>query len=611
MTRRWSAVVIAVVALAVMAPPLIRGDVFSLRDHNGYFQPMRWFTAVELRNGRLPLWNPYNASGEPWLANPQTGVFYPPTWLFAVVPFPRAYILFLLLHMALLGGSACALLGRRVSASSALIGAVSMMVCGPLLSLLDVSNNYATFAWLPLVLWCAVAGVSARISALVIAMSFLAGEPFFASLGAFAFAMLRWRTPRQLLLTALGAAGLTAVQLFPFLEILRGSDRAGTRAPFEMLRDSMPPRDWLRIGLPPHPVGSFDPALHQHFLPLVYCGGIVVLLALLAAATSFRRRDVQVALAVVLASIIASAGSYLAPVAWLYVHLPLKVFRYPARLMAIGALAIAILAAIGWEWIAAHVTWRWLALVVAAAIAVDGLARAVPLLESKPFSPHPVPHAAIIGRDSKFLRLADASWMDQGAWIEGYLNLYDRRFDAYTAAPLANARYLEMYDDAAQTGRLELLDTMSIGYVLASRRLPAPFVPMERVRGVTVYRNPLALPMAYFRGDDGRYSQVTFVSFTTSSARVYVDVKSPGVVILTQQEAPGWEAAVDGARAESSAPVSGVFRAVRVPRGHHVVDWKYRPWTLRAGAACTFLASAWLLFGVRAMRSRQAFVKRV
>ncbi len=594
MMRRWAAIVIAVIALAALARPLFRGEVLSLRDHAGYFQPMRWFTASELHNGRLPLWNPYNASGEPWLANPQTGVFYPPTWLFTVLPFARAYILYLLL---------------RVSVPSALIGAASMMVCGPLLSLLDVSNNYATFAWLPLVLWCAIADASPRVSALVIAMSFLAGEPFFASLGAIAFAALRFRTPRQLVSTALGAAGLSAVQLFPFLEMLRGSDRAGTRAPFRMLGDSMPPSDWLRIVIPPHAAGVFDPALHQHFLPIIYCGVIVVLLALLAAATSFRRVDAQVALVVLIVSVVAAGGSYLAPVAWLYEHLPLKVFRYPARLMAPGALGIAILAALGWEWIAARVTWRWLALAVVAAIAVDGLVRAAPLLESVPFSPHPVPHAGIIGRDAKFLRLSESSWMDQNAWIEGYLNLYDRRFDAYTAAPLVNARYLALYDDVVRTGKVELLDTMSIGYVLASRRLPPPFVLVERVRGVAVYRNPLVLPMAYFQGDDGRYSPVTFASFTTSSAHVVVDVRSSGVVILTQQDAPGWEVAVEGVPTDATLRVNGVFRGVRVPKGRHGVDWTYRPWPLRAGAGCTFLAVVWLLFGARAMRPRLAFVK--
>src|ERR1700686_2661497 len=141
-----------------MSSPIRHDEVFSRRDHLGYSQPMRWFTAVELQSGRLPLWNPYSASGEPWLANPQTGVFYPPGWLFEVVPFARAYVLFLLLHMLLLGGGSFLLFSRRVSAPSAMIGAESVMVCGPLLSLLDVSNNYTTFAWLPLVLWCAVAG---------------------------------------------------------------------------------------------------------------------------------------------------------------------------------------------------------------------------------------------------------------------------------------------------------------------------------------------------------------------------------------------------------------------------------------------------------------------
>jgi hypothetical protein len=497
-----------------------------------------------------------------------------------------------------------------VSGPSALIGALSIMVCGPLLSLLDVSNNYATFAWLPLVLWCAVAGARPRTSALVIAMSFLAGEPFFAALGALAFALLRWRSPRQLAVTALGALGLAAVQLLPFLEMLRGSDRTGARVPSELLRDSMPPRDWLRIALPPQRNVLFDPALHQHFLPIIYCGGIVVVLALLAVVTSLRRRDAQVALAVMIVIVIAAAGSYLAPVAWLYIHLPLKVFRYPARLVAVGAFAIATLAAIGWEWTAARVTWRWLAFAVAAAIAIDGLVHGMPLLESLPFSPHPVPHAAIVGRDAKFLRLSGPSWIDKGAWIDGYINLYDRRFNAGTAAPLTNARYLELYDAALQNGRLELLDTMSIGYLVAGRRLPPPFVPVDYVRGVAVYRNPHVLPMAYFRGDDGRYSSAAFVSLNTSSARIGVDVRSPGLVILTQQDAPGWEAAVDGVRASPAPRVGGVFRGVRVPKGHHIIDWVYRPWSLRIGAACTCLALAWWLFGMRAMRSPRAFVKR-
>ena len=72
--RRLSFALLALLALLLFARPLVRGEVFTFRDHSDYFQPLRYFTAFELRHGRLPLWNPYNASGESWLANPQTGV---------------------------------------------------------------------------------------------------------------------------------------------------------------------------------------------------------------------------------------------------------------------------------------------------------------------------------------------------------------------------------------------------------------------------------------------------------------------------------------------------------------------------------------------------------
>ena len=48
-----------------------------------YFDVIRelypWKTVVigELKNGKFPLWNPYNFSGAPLLANYQSQVFYP------------------------------------------------------------------------------------------------------------------------------------------------------------------------------------------------------------------------------------------------------------------------------------------------------------------------------------------------------------------------------------------------------------------------------------------------------------------------------------------------------------------------------------------------------
>src|SRR5213596_23940 len=113
-------VVIAIVSLLAFARPLLRNEVPPFRDHSDYFQPLRWFTAQELRQGRLPLWNVYNASGERWLANPQTGIFYPPAWLFLALPFATAYTLFLALHVMLAGCGAFLFFIRFASNGAAL-----------------------------------------------------------------------------------------------------------------------------------------------------------------------------------------------------------------------------------------------------------------------------------------------------------------------------------------------------------------------------------------------------------------------------------------------------------------------------------------------------------
>ncbi|MDQ3283797.1 MAG: glycosyltransferase 87 family protein, partial [Acidobacteriota bacterium] len=234
--HRFALALIALLASILFLPSLVTGDVFTLRDHFDYFQPLRWFTAQELSAGHLPFWNPYNASGEPWLANPQTGVFYPPTWLFLALPFATAFQLYLLLHLLLLGCGAYLLFARRASSGAALIGAIAFMFSGPVLSLLDVQNNLATLAWIPLVLWCAAEGAWRR-GGLALAAAFLAGEPFFAALAALLYVCVRRK--RDVIGTALIAFGASAIQLLPFLEFVAHSDRAGGMEDALVLRDSM------------------------------------------------------------------------------------------------------------------------------------------------------------------------------------------------------------------------------------------------------------------------------------------------------------------------------------------------------------------------------------
>jgi hypothetical protein len=600
MTRRTAFAVITVLTLVVFARPLLRNEVFSFRDHGDYFQPLRWFTATELQHGRLPLWNAYSASGEPWLANPQTGVFYPPAWLFLILPFTTAYTLYLFLHVVLLGCGAYLLFARLTRpGAAALAAAVALTFSGPSMSLLDVSNNLTTFAWIPLIVWCAISGVSARASAAAIAMSFLAGEPFFAAVGALLFVIARRRGVRDLVDVALTSFALSSIQLLPFLSMVIGSDRAhGGLTPAQLLQDSMPLRDWLRVSIPANlGASAFDPHLEEHFIPIVYLGGLTILFALIGAIVARRRGLGWMAL--IAACILIGAGSHLTAVAELLIRLPVALFRYPARVLPLAALGICALAAIGCDRVIRSPRWQ---IVLALLIFVDVFVQIQPLLVTAPFNTHRVPYPPAIGRDAKIVRIDIKRDFDRDAWIAGYLNLYERRFDVWTAAPIVSQRYATLVQSALAHRDMAALDALSVGYVLAPGAL-VDFQPLMTFRGAFVHRNRGARSLAYIRDDaTHRMSQVTSLAFTPSS--VFIDLVAPadGDVVVTQQAAPGWSVTVDGM--DATPHEISVFRAVHVTPGHHAVKWIYRPRSLIIGAVLTLAALARMLFSTM-------FVKRV
>jgi hypothetical protein len=590
--HRFAFALLALLAVLVFLPALLKREVFTLRDHFDYFQPIRAFTADELKAGRLPLWNPYSASGEPWLANPQTGVFYPPAWLFLVLPFETAYVLFLLLHLTILGWGAYLLFARRAPPGAAMVGAAALMFSGPVLSLLDVTNNFATLAWIPLVLWCALSGAWRR-GAVVLALAFLGAEPFFAALAALMYVVVRRH--RDVLATALLAFGLSAVQLIPFLEFAASSDRAGGMEDSLILLHSMHLRDWLNALLP----NAVTTA--QQFIPVLYMGVGVIALAIVGIAMGSResatRREVAGWLVLLVAAVALSTG----PV-WLS-RLPLTLFRYPARLVPFAALAIAGLAVIGWQRL--RVDRRWLDLLIVLVIAADLLVRARPLLETAPFRRNVVPYDASIGATAKFLRFGEiVDTSQRAAWMSGYLNLYDRRFDVFTAAPLASAPYVRLYRRLLQDARPDAFAYAGVAYILTRDHPPSPWYQVAASGGIRVFRNPQAFPMAaHFTPGSASVRRAEW-TVDTSSARITVNAPGDGIVVLRQQPARGWRVTVDGKRAEPLV-VDGIFRGVNVAKGHHEILWTYRPPSLFIGAALTLMTLATMQNFAFVKRSRE------
>ncbi|HUP46486.1 MAG TPA: YfhO family protein [Thermoanaerobaculia bacterium] len=641
--HRFAFALIATLVAVLFLGPVIRREVFVVRDHTDYFQPLRFFTTVHLRGLALPHWNPYSASGEPWLANPQTGVFYPPAWLFLFLPFHTAYMLFLAAHLAILGCGAYLLFARSVSKEAALVGGVAIAFSGPVLSLLDVSNNLTTFAWVPWVLWSVHRPVRA---ALFLALAFLGGEPFFAALAAFLYVAVRvipsgseesggrggaWK---DILLTAVAAFGLSAMQLLPFLEMVRGSDRAAGLSAAEMFRESMAPADWLRVAIPPRlSGGGFDHALSQHFIPVIYVGLAVAVLAVLAW-VFVRRREVIGWTALLVVAIVIAAGSHL-PLGSLLEHLPVTPFRYPSRVVPFGALALVALATLAWDRFRPR--RRWADLVIVLVLLVDLVPRAAPLLRTEPYAGPPAVYPSFAGRPAKMIRIHNRPIVDRPAWIAGYRNLYHGRFDASTAAPLIERRYDRFQTAMMQDRRFDLFQFAAVGFILSDHWIAPPFQPLATVRGVTMFANRGAPPMAALwtswrampddeaalealivEGTDAglpvagappspteaagpRLSPVEKLSVDTKRAAVVVDAPAAGIVVITQQDARSWRVYVDGVE-ERKLLAGGIFRAVHVPAGRHEVVWRWNPSMLRIGIAMTIITALSLY--------ASAFVKR-
>jgi hypothetical protein len=70
-------------------------------DTMTYMYPYRVFAAQALREGRVPLWNPWVYFGVPFLANLQSAVFYPLHALFLILPGPFAMNASVVLHFFL------------------------------------------------------------------------------------------------------------------------------------------------------------------------------------------------------------------------------------------------------------------------------------------------------------------------------------------------------------------------------------------------------------------------------------------------------------------------------------------------------------------------------
>lgn len=277
--RRWAPDALAVLALVALwllyfwrlfTPTA--ADALSLRegDFSGQFVAFMSYQTERLGDGEVPLWNPYNNGGHPFLADTQSAVFYPPrlltvAWanitdrtapgeLYAALQNEMA------LHV-LLGSLLMYAFVRRLTARDDEPATLRSVVAGLVAALTFGYGGYLSGypplqlavleagVWLPLVLlgifqatrgprpgWLCIV-----LAGVALGLSLLAGHPqtsLFTIYVALAFLAVRlWQHQRArrglfvrrfvlaAILLGVVAGGLAAVQLLPGLEYTRLSTR--------------------------------------------------------------------------------------------------------------------------------------------------------------------------------------------------------------------------------------------------------------------------------------------------------------------------------------------------------------------------------------------------
>lgn len=642
---RWALPVAALPGVAV-ALAALAGWVPQARDLPAYFVPLREHTARVLKGEASLFWNDLVGCGEPFFANPQSALLYPPAWLALLLPPATAVGVEVGLHLALLGVGT-AWLARRLGvtgwwAAAAGLGAVS---AGPVMDSAGVLNNLTALTWLPWAWEAALAGALKR-CAVFSALAFLAGEPQLAALGAVVSLLLApaRRTGQGLLL----AGGIVAVQVIPFAFWVAGGDRGAAMGVEEAARGGLPVALLPALAFPGAGAGGGEFLFVVHpTLPLWVLLGLALALARAGPA----RRLALATLAGVAAAVLAStpAGER----AWSAVTLGLV--RYPARLLlpaaVMGATAAAValsrlkgrigvslalgagLAAVGvlvegapWGAVAqavaagAATVTPWGATAAAAGSLALAAQQGAALALGRPLEV-PVP-CLEAQRAATRLYLVEPS-RAMLAWVAedplprtqalglGYHPLQDGRRVARTFAPLASAALAAHLRQADQgpAGRW-WLDSLAADAVVSVHPI-AELPVLCRAGGLVVSSNLRAWPrFAVVAGmpppgaEPVPAGELLRHEGGGSYHRWTVRVDGQGSLVL-RLDTPdrGWRYRVDGQRVNPLRG-AGILQGVPVPAGEHVVEARYRPPGLGVGAGITLGALLVLARPVRRFRRR-------
>jgi len=577
----------------------------------------------------LPHWTPFEFSGMPFLADPQTAAWYPLHWPFFLIGItPRALEWELALHAFVALGGAF-LLARKLlgHAGAAAIAAVFYAFGGFFAGHSSHLGMFETASLLPWFLWAAVNAIETGApramlgTGLIAGLVVLAGHFQTALYSFFALALVvavRRGPMRRRALVIMAAVGIgfliSAVQVLPGLELAAQSVRAATDT--HSATDAPLNPGALATLLLPNFYGAASgeyngPGDITQFY--FYQGLLLIPLAL----AGFARRKM---IAIPLALIVPAVWYSLGPGTGLYSVLTLlpgfKSVRAPVHIWFVVALGLALAAGSGLAWLSEKFRPRWVPTAILAVACVDAwhsnmsvnqMAYARTSFAERYGNAYDNYQGRIAPvKQRPFHRI----WSPYTTNSFGPLNssLESRTEVTYGYNPLQITRYARYMDVAAQNPRLlnglavtHKLDVKRGAVVENSDALPrvsAPpevrFVPSaDAARAVLRTLDParFAVVEAPPRSLTPAGARVQILNYQDDFYRVRYSAPAECLLRIAVPFFPGWEAAIDG-RAADVVPVDNALSGVFVPGGEHEVTLQYRSRWFWLGATASVVTAA-------------------
>lgn len=330
--------------------------------------PWKNFASESLKKFQIPLWNPYNFSGNPILANFQSGVFYPINLIFLIFNLNSAWTAYIFLIPVLASLFTYLFLRRlKISPPAAVLGSIAYAFSLYMVVWIQYGNIGHTLLWLPAVLYLSnrlIEKISYKIFiALVVVavVSILAGyiqgvfyifaiSILYFFLKSYLEKKLSYHKSLIFLSALIFPVFLSLFQILPTLELFNNSTRGGYG--IDQVQKLLNPVWYLVTLFAPDFFGN--PASRNFWFDgtyierVSYFGLIPLIFAIFAVLVLFKKTDIKIFTIVFLSTLLISTDLLITKFFYL-IPIPVISTTVPTRILSLFAFSGSVLAAFGFD----------------------------------------------------------------------------------------------------------------------------------------------------------------------------------------------------------------------------------------------------------------------